>query len=335
MHTLIFPTYLILKDGTYRATVNGRMFEQDQLQLLRNAKHQTTNWKVTLKYLFANLRYKQPDIGITFKSGTKSYVGMFNPALQRYICEFSIPEVEFNKLCIIRNNLKLLPVFGSNSSEAYYLAEFPKKGMAVISDIDDTMIVTNASSLMKGLKSVTKAYEIVDQMDVLYTDLSKIGWSFHYLTSSPDVLFSTFYPFMQPDNKYNRFPFGTYHCISNHKAFMRSRSRFAHKVDHILNLVSSFPEKDFILIGDNGQHDIQIYSLILQIMGNEAKRIKAIYIRDVTTKQIKRLNAKELQNKSSENVLASNMNLSSDKISFRYFCDGDHLRRLLKRKFDV
>eukprot|EP00835_Amoeboradix_gromovi_P005798 NODE_586_length_6373_cov_0.635480.p3 type:complete len:340 gc:universal NODE_586_length_6373_cov_0.635480:5080-4061(-) len=329
-HTLIFPTYLVPKGGCYKGCINARLYEQDKIQLLRNSKHFKKDWRQTLKLLISNLRYTQPKSAVQIRCSKCNYEMKFDKSQQRYLCDFEISEMNFMLLSVEYNHLRLLPVYGITDKTPYYLIRFPQRGMAVISDIDDTMIVTHAYNLINGFKSIVQGYNIVPGIDTLYTKLAKLGWDFHYITSSPDIFFSMFYPLIQPFSPYKIFPMGTYHSISSSKNFIRSSNRFAHKVHNVVDLLSSYPEKDFILIGDNGQHDIEIYALILQILGSDCKRIKAIYIRDVTQKQINRI---ELNHVSQESLLTRKMTTCSNQTAIRYFSDGKHLEELILQKF--
>jgi phosphatidate phosphatase APP1 len=54
----------------------------------------------------------------------------------------------------------------------------------------------------------------------------------------------------------------------------------AHKLEVIRALLETYPELPFVLIGDSGEEDPEIY---LQIVHEHPGRIRAIYIRDVTS----------------------------------------------------
>src|SRR5688572_7337416 len=54
-----------------------------------------------------------------------------------------------------------------------------------------------------------------------------------------------------------------------------------HKKRHIAKLLTTYPNLPFVLIGDSGQHDPEIYS---QIVVDFPDRIHVIYIRDVSQK---------------------------------------------------
>jgi len=60
---------------------------------------------------------------------------------------------------------------------------------------------------------------------------------------------------------------------------LSSARHFEHKTSVIRDLMQLYPDLEFILIGDSGQHDPEIYR---QIVSEFPKRVRAIYIRDVT-----------------------------------------------------
>src|SRR5690606_26265238 len=52
-----------------------------------------------------------------------------------------------------------------------------------------------------------------------------------------------------------------------------------HKIGAIERILSTYPDLPFVLIGDSGQHDPEVYAAAVEKFPG---RIKAIYIRDVT-----------------------------------------------------
>ena len=52
-----------------------------------------------------------------------------------------------------------------------------------------------------------------------------------------------------------------------------------HKIDAIRHMLALYDELPFVLIGDSGQHDAEVYT---QILHEHPGRIKGIYIRDVS-----------------------------------------------------
>lgn len=53
----------------------------------------------------------------------------------------------------------------------------------------------------------------------------------------------------------------------------------AHKLDHIRGLMDLYPDLRFLLIGDSGQKDAEIYQRIVE---ERPDRVLAVYIRDVS-----------------------------------------------------
>ncbi len=53
----------------------------------------------------------------------------------------------------------------------------------------------------------------------------------------------------------------------------------SHKLDAIEQMLELYPDLPFVMLGDSGQHDPEIYS---EVARNHPRRIQAVYIRDVT-----------------------------------------------------
>src|SRR5690606_29216445 len=65
--------------------------------------------------------------------------------------------------------------------------------------------------------------------------------------------------------------------FSDEKLFKSSHE--SHKTLHILQILDAFPDLPFVLVGDSGQRDPEIYQQIVQ---ERPDRIRAVFIRDVT-----------------------------------------------------
>ncbi len=57
-----------------------------------------------------------------------------------------------------------------------------------------------------------------------------------------------------------------------------------HKVARVRELMALYPQHRFVLIGDTGQHDAEIYrDVVVELAGtSEAERVAAVYLRDVS-----------------------------------------------------
>ncbi|MDV6032968.1 MAG: DUF2183 domain-containing protein [Phycisphaera sp. RhM] len=154
------------------------------------------------------------------------------------------------------------------------------RGVSVISDIDDTIKhsqVTDRSELMRN--TFTRAFRAVEGMPELYADLADAGVAFHYVSGSPWQLYSPLEAFFSDQG----FPQGTFHLkyfrLTDSSGLGLLSSQRASKLAAIEPLLDSFPDRRFILLGDSGEHDPEIYG---QLARDSPDQIAGIFIRNVT-----------------------------------------------------
>lgn len=160
-----------------------------------------------------------------------------------------------------------------------------KVEFGVISDIDDTVVPTGATRLWEMLKTtfMGNAYTRVPFPGVaaFYQALSKglVGQEnnpFFYVSSSPWNL----YNFLRELMTIHNLPQGPLMLrdlgLSRDHFFAGSHTE--HKLVQIERIFDIIREIPFILIGDSGQHDAEIY---LQVIRDFPGRVKMVYIRDI------------------------------------------------------
>jgi phosphatidate phosphatase APP1 len=156
----------------------------------------------------------------------------------------------------------------------------------VISDVDDTILQTNATSLRKAAQ--------LTFLNNARTRLPFEGVAAFYraLQSGPDS--SLFNPvFYVSSSSWNLYDLLVDFCIVQGipkgplmlrdlgidvGQFIKS-SHHNHKFDQIKLIMDTCENLPFVLVGDSGQHDPEIY---LEVIKTFPKRIKAVYIRDVS-----------------------------------------------------
>ncbi len=168
--------------------------------------------------------------------------------------------------------------------EVYFPVENPDYG--IISDIDDTILTTGAMRMWEMLK--------VTFTQNAHTRIPFAGVSEFYdaLRKGRDEIFSNpiFYVSSSPWNIYDfLMEFLVAHNIPKGPLMLRdiglSRDQFIagshedHKLKQINHILDVFGDLSFILIGDSGQKDPQIY---FEAVKSHPKRILAVYIRDVS-----------------------------------------------------
>lgn len=150
----------------------------------------------------------------------------------------------------------------------------------VISDIDDTVLQTGATSMRSLAKQVLfgNAYTRLpfEGVAAFYQALVGPGNPLFYVSSSPWNLYDVLVEFME----LNGIPLGPVILrdwgISATELLPTSHG--THKQDAIRQILTTYPDLPFILIGDSGQEDPEIYH---EIIHDHPKRILAIYIRDI------------------------------------------------------
>jgi len=157
----------------------------------------------------------------------------------------------------------------------------------IISDVDDTILISRSSDLIKKAQLTffnnARTRTPFSGVSALYKALQggsngqQINPVF-YVSSSPWNLYDLLYHFCDVHN-IPKGPFLLRDMGVDSDTFIKS-SHEKHKVAQITTLFTLYPKTKFILIGDSGQKDPEIYEFMSR---KYPKNIQAIYIRDVTS----------------------------------------------------
>jgi phosphatidate phosphatase APP1 len=152
-------------------------------------------------------------------------------------------------------------------------------GIAVISDIDDTVKVTQVTDHKKMLENTFfNDFVAVQGMAQLYRAWAAQGASIHFVTSSPWQLYLPLKDFLAREHfppatfsmKYFRFFDSTFFDIF--------KSGGETKPAQIEPILRALPGYRFILVGDSGEQDPQVYAALAK---QNPEKIARIYIRKV------------------------------------------------------
>lgn len=152
--------------------------------------------------------------------------------------------------------------------------------LMVVSDIDDTIKVSHVEDTGKLLDyTFYRDYEAVPGMAALYRRWSDQGAAFHYVSSSPWQLYAPLRNFMGAAG----FPRGAIHFKRVHLGDGTFLDLFKQgtetKPAQIEPLLMRFAEHRFILVGDSGEQDPEVYA---SLMRRNPEQVAHIYIRNVT-----------------------------------------------------
>lgn len=156
----------------------------------------------------------------------------------------------------------------------------------VISDIDDTIQKSYAPSKLKAVKTLLfnnyKTQEKIMGTSELYNILDKksdgkVDGDLYYISGSPMQLNQRIESFLD----YNNFPDGSIELkkMGLGKNDDSPTKQIDYKLNKLRALFDEYPNKKFILFGDSGEKDPEIYK---QISKEYPSRVIAIYINNVT-----------------------------------------------------
>ena len=154
-------------------------------------------------------------------------------------------------------------------------------GISMVSDIDDTI---KHSGIGNGARDIFRNVFIRDVGDLTidgvkewYNRMADLGVTFHYVSNSPWQLYPVLTSFFAAAG----LPKGSFH-LKQYTGMLQGifepvAERKKGTLDRVL---SDFPERRFILAGDSGEADLEIYT---DVMLANPGRIIGVFIRDVTT----------------------------------------------------
>lgn len=214
----------------------------------------------------------------------------------------TLPKERGEKLLEAQNSLNKWLTYRAVSSGHIGLGRIrliEPQGISIVSDIDDTIKV---SEIPAGQRTVfdyafCREFEAAPGLADRYRDWSNAtvhqDWSdvtFHYVSGGPQQLVGPLYDFLIAGR--GGFPEGTFHLRFFPKNLLDKETRknlkrfaagpmdttYQHKVKEITKLMETFPGRKFILVGDSGEVDPEVYTTIRD---EHPQQVQEIWVRDV------------------------------------------------------
>lgn len=299
---VFFPTYAALEDACWRVPIHGWIYEPEETTRLRKLALRGINrmlgWKLTRadmrmplfrQRMGAFLVDNERNHIVRVQMGGKSFALNKSRGDGHFTGVLKIPTGELDDLLkgvdakpggARRLSFEAILPDADTREFGGQVELIPPAGVSVISDIDDTIKITEVLDRKLFMHNTfLNAYKPVPGMGELYARWAKLGVSFHYVTASPWQLYVFFSEFLKAEG----FPEGSWHMKhfrpvgrGMHRLFRSARDV---KIRPVKQIVQDFPKRRFVLVGDSGQHDAAIYG---QIARQWPERILKIAIRDVT-----------------------------------------------------
>lgn len=161
----------------------------------------------------------------------------------------------------------------------------PSARFAVISDIDDTILQSHAASLLRSFietffqnaQTRLPFAGVAALYQALWRGISSVEMNpIFYVSSSP----WNFYDFLVEFMERHHLPAGPVFLHDYGLTRVFSALSHRHKLKPIRWLLETYLTLPFVLIGDSGQRDPELYS---EIVAEYPDRIAAVFIRDVSS----------------------------------------------------
>lgn len=158
----------------------------------------------------------------------------------------------------------------------------PPTGTSVITDIDDTIKITNYLDKKEFYRNTfLREFREVPGMKELFhkcAEDSGGSCSFHYVSASPFQLFEELDGFFGAVG----FPPATYHLkrirVKDKTLLQLFADPMEYKLQQIEPLMRAYPLRKFVLIGDSGEKDPEVYS---ELYRRHPHQVERIWIRNV------------------------------------------------------
>jgi phosphatidate phosphatase APP1 len=169
----------------------------------------------------------------------------------------------------------------------------------VISDIDDTVVRSQVTNKLRMILTVAlsnaRTRAPFPGVAAFYRALHGGVNPFFYVSKSPWNLYAPLVEYLEVQG------------LPQGPLLLRDfgwRSQKNHKLKMIEEILTTYPKLPFVLIGDSGEHDPEIYADIVQRF---PKRIRAVYIRSVDPRRISAIEklAREIAKTGCQLILAA------------------------------
>jgi len=182
-----------------------------------------------------------------------------------------------------------LPPFGWLRVETLSDDEFPpatgrihlvdEQGVSVISDIDDTVKVRNVADRRELLRNtLLREFIPVAGMPEAYCRWQQAGAAFHYVSASPWQLSNCLCAFLGAAG----LPSGSMHLklfrLKDTTPLGRLTARKRSKRRTIEQIMDDFPGRRFVLVGDSGERDPEVYAAVAR---RRPEQVSGVLIRRV------------------------------------------------------
>ena len=209
-------------------------------------------------------------------------VFFYNESMSRQRTVYTDPSGHFTcqaPLEFIPTHVRVLAAEKLSATEKVTITS--PKGVSMISDIDDTV---KHSAIVDGAREIFRNAFIrelgdltIDGVREWYNTMHDMGVQLHYVSNSPWQM----YPVLTSYFKLAHLPKGSFH-LKQYSGMLQGifEPVAERKKSNLEKIVRDFPDRKFILVGDSGEADLEVYT---DVALDNPGRVIGMFIRDVTT----------------------------------------------------
>lgn len=233
------------------------------------------------RFMMAGLKGRSVTIeigGLEFSIEESDYMGLFRGTVQ------VSDDVALKEVCKDEHGSLWLPcraVLNPSDSRQFLgnMQLIEPHGVSIISDVDDTIKHSNVSNRRDLFRNTfAKRFVPVTGMPELYQACTQAGAVFHFVSGSPWQLYEPLHEFCRAEG----YPAGSFHLkrfrFREAARKLRKSPQKAYKRMAIEPILAAFPNRRFVLIGDSGEQDPEIYGSLLR---ERPDQIIGVFIRAI------------------------------------------------------
>jgi phosphatidate phosphatase APP1 len=219
------------------------------------------------QFLMSGLKGRAVTVAIgdhEFPVAESDYMGLFRGTIE-------LDDQTVSKLAESTENggrwLACRAILGSSDPREFtgHMQLVEPSGVSIISDVDDTIKHSNVSNRRDLFRNTfAKRFVPVTGMPELYRACTLAGAVFHFVSGSPWQLYEPLHEFCRAE----RYPNGSFHLkrfrFREAARKLRKSPQKAYKRTAIEPILNAFPNRRFVLIGDSGEQDAEIYGSFLR-----------------------------------------------------------------------
>ena len=297
-HVVFFRTSAVLdtKNNSWRIPIHGWIYEPQHSVIRKAAFAKILKEKYNLTTTPGTQRNFDQRLNLLITDNERNKLIVIDIAGQQYRLPPSKENGHFSTELVLPvttveahaiNNTLTFSAITSPSDHRNFNGEvilLKQTGISVISDIDDTIKISNVTEHKKLLESTfLQAFASVPGMAKKYQQWEKNNIAIHFVSSSPWQLYTPLQAFTDKAG----FPASTFNLKNvrflDSTLFNLFKKGTDTKPLQIEPILKAYPDRKFVLIGDSGEYDPEVYARIKKLYPDQ---ILKIYIRNISDETI-------------------------------------------------